>query len=85
MNDGAVTGSVVPNGSETVVGPHLTPREWTVLRLLADGWTAAAIARRLHLSERTIHKHLEHLYAKLSVSDRLSAVMRAQALGLLPR
>lgn len=54
-----------------------------VLHLLADGRTAAAIAHRLAISERTIHKHLEHLYGKLSVSDRLSAVLRAQFLGLL--
>lgn len=60
----------------------LTPREAAVLRLLADGLTAAAIARRLSVSERTIHKHLEHVYAKLSVSDRLSAVLLAQELKI---
>lgn len=63
--------------------PRLTPRELAVLRILADGWTAAAIAHRLSISERTIHKHLEHVYSKLCVSDRLSAVIRAQCLGLL--
>jgi DNA-binding CsgD family transcriptional regulator len=63
---------------------RMTPRELAVLALLADGLTAAAIARRLEIGERTVHKHLEHVYAKLRVTDRLSAVVRAQHAGLLP-
>jgi DNA-binding CsgD family transcriptional regulator len=63
---------------------NLTPREVTVLTLLADSLPAAAIGRRLGISPRTVHKHVEHLYRKLQVSDRLSAVLRAQAFGLLP-
>ena len=62
----------------------LTPRELSVLTLVADGLTAAATARRLVVAERTVHKHLERAYAKLGVSDRVSAVVRAQRLGLLP-
>jgi len=46
--------------------------------------TAAAVARRLVVAERTVHKHLERAYAKLGVSDRVSAVLRAQRLGILP-
>jgi Bacterial regulatory proteins, luxR family len=39
----------------------------------------------LGISSRTVHHHLEHIYRKLHVTDRLSAVLRAQALGrLLP-
>ena len=41
-----------------------------VLGLLAEGRTAAAIGRRLMISERTVHKHLEHVYATLGVTDR---------------
>ncbi|WP_214407096.1 helix-turn-helix transcriptional regulator [Pseudonocardia lacus] len=63
---------------------RMTPRELSVLALLADGLTAAAIARRLAIGERTVHKHLEHVYAKLRVTDRLSAVVRAQHQGLIP-
>ncbi|GAA5124556.1 response regulator transcription factor [Pseudonocardia adelaidensis] len=61
---------------------HLTPRELAVLGELADGLTAAAIGRKLLITERTVHKHLERL--KLGVGDRLAAVLRAQRLGLLP-
>ncbi|MGH3585867.1 MAG: response regulator transcription factor [Pseudonocardia sp.] len=63
---------------------HLTPREHAVLSQLADGLTAAAIGRRLLITERTVHKHLQRVYAKLGVCDRLGAVLRAQRLGLLP-
>jgi len=62
---------------------RLTPRELTVLGLLVEGLTAGAIGRRLAIGERTVQKHLEHAYTKLGVGDRLSAVLRAQHLGLL--
>ncbi len=65
-------------------GVRLTQREISVLGLLGDGLTADSIARRLGVSNRTVHKHLEHLYAKLDRSDRLSAVLQAQRLGILP-
>jgi DNA-binding CsgD family transcriptional regulator len=61
----------------------LTPRELAVLTLATEGLTAASIGRRLTIAERTVHKHLEHTYAKLGVADRLSAVLRAQRIGLL--
>jgi DNA-binding CsgD family transcriptional regulator len=64
--------------------PGITPRELAVLRLLADGLTAAAIGRRLTISPRTVHHHLERLYRKLGAGDRLAAVLNGQALGLLP-
>ncbi|MGP3968808.1 response regulator transcription factor [Streptomyces sp. 6N223] len=64
---------------------NLTPREITVLTLLADSLPATAIGRRLGISPRTVHKHVEHLYRKLKVTDRLSAVLRAQSFGLLPK
>jgi len=63
---------------------RLTAREVAVLALVADGHTAGAGARRLLIGERTVHKHLQHLYAKLGVTDRLSAVLTAQRLGILP-
>jgi ATP/maltotriose-dependent transcriptional regulator MalT len=61
----------------------LTRREQAVLQYLADGLTAEAIARRLSASPATVRKHLQNLYAKLGVSDRLGAVLRGLDLGLL--
>jgi DNA-binding CsgD family transcriptional regulator len=54
----------------------LTSREIQVLSLLAGGLANAEIARELALSERTVAKHLEHVYAKLGVPNRTAAVAR---------
>jgi len=61
----------------------LTTRERQVLELLASGMPASAMASRLSISPRTVHRHLSHIYCKLGSHDRLSAVMRAQDEGLL--
>ena len=61
----------------------LTPREVTVLSLCAEGRTLTNISRCLGLSPRTVDKHLENAYRKLRVRDRVSAVNRAVAGGLL--
>ena len=68
---------------DRVADRRLTEREFAVLTLLGSGLTAQAIARRLDTSPRTVHKHLEHLYRKLGVRDRLMAVQRARDAGLL--
>jgi DNA-binding CsgD family transcriptional regulator len=72
-------------GWPAVAEARLTARELTVLNLLAEGLTAAAIGRRLAISTRTVHKHLEHVYAKLGTGDRLTTVLRAEDAGLLRR
>ena len=67
-------------GHETA---SLTTREIEVLRLVAQGVLATSIASRLGLSPRTVHKHLGNIYRKLDAHDRLIAVRRAEAMGLL--
>ncbi|AWT46152.1 MULTISPECIES: helix-turn-helix transcriptional regulator [Streptomyces] len=62
----------------------ITAREAAVLALLSEGLTAYAIGRRLRIAERTVVKHKENLYKKLGVHDRVTAVNRARALGLVP-
>ncbi|MFI9818568.1 LuxR C-terminal-related transcriptional regulator [Saccharothrix variisporea] len=61
----------------------LTEREHKVLTVLAQGLTAEAIARRMDISPRTVHRHLQNVYRKLGTTDRLSTVLRAQSMGLL--
>lgn len=61
----------------------LTARELAVLDLMADGLIARAIAHRLGISPRTVGKHIENIYRKLDAHDRVNAVLRAQARGLL--
>ncbi len=57
--------------------PELTLRQWEVLRLVRDGHTNGQIARRLGLSEATVRKHLENVFARLGVTNRTAAVGRA--------
>lgn len=61
----------------------LTPRESEVLRLLAQGQTNREIAQTLVVSTGTVKVHVEHIIAKLGVSDRTQAAVRAVELGLL--
>lgn len=57
----------------------LTDREIHVLRLAALGRTNTAIAHALDVSPRTVAKHLQHIYRKLNVTSRASAVFTALA------
>jgi DNA-binding NarL/FixJ family response regulator len=68
---------------EQLVEP-LTVREAEVLRLLAEGLTNPEIAYHLQLSLATVKVHVGHIIAKLGVSDRTQAAVRAIHLGLLP-
>ena len=57
----------------------LTPRDRVILGLMGNGLTTTGIACKLVLSPRTVSKHQEHIYRKLAVSDRLTAVLKASA------
>lgn len=54
----------------------LTPREAEVLDWLAEGKTNPEIATILDISPRTVQKHLEHAFQKLSVENRSAAILR---------
>src|SRR5262252_327219 len=51
-------------------GPRLTRRELEVARLVADGLTNQAIARRLSVAPRTAEAHVENIRRKLQVRSR---------------
>ncbi len=61
----------------------LTPRELEVLRLLAEGLSNKAIARRLEISEHTVKFHTNAIMSKLGAQSRTEAVVRATRLGLI--
>jgi DNA-binding NarL/FixJ family response regulator len=63
---------------------ELTPREEEVLGLVAQGKTNQEIASSLSISRATAKVHVRHIIAKLGVSDRTQAVVRALELGLAP-
>jgi two-component system, NarL family, response regulator NreC len=61
----------------------LTGREVEVLRLIALGHTSVEIARKLHLSPRTVETHRANIYRKLEFDTRAEAVRYALRRGLL--
>jgi DNA-binding CsgD family transcriptional regulator len=48
----------------------LTPREHEIAELVTKGLTSREIAERLHLSERTVQNHVQHILTKLDLTNR---------------
>jgi DNA-binding NarL/FixJ family response regulator len=72
-----------PAGRARSGGPiGLTARETDVLALLAQGLQNKQIAGHLRISAKTVGNHIEHIYAKLGVTNRAGAAMRAMEHGL---
>jgi ATP/maltotriose-dependent transcriptional regulator MalT len=61
----------------------LTPREAEVLRLVAAGRTNRSVAAELHLSDKTVARHLSNIYRKLGLSSRAGATAWAYEHDLL--
>lgn len=61
----------------------LSAREKQVLQLVSQGLSNQQVADRLVISVRTVKKHLENVYGKLEVENRLQAVTRAREIHLL--
>jgi HD-GYP domain-containing protein (c-di-GMP phosphodiesterase class II) len=63
---------------------RLTPREVEILVHVAKGESNREMARRFTLSEKTVRNHVERIYAKLGVSNRIGASLYALEHGLVP-
>jgi DNA-binding NarL/FixJ family response regulator len=64
-------------------GNRLTHREMEVLRLVVEGKTNQGIGLNLGISEKTVEKYLEAVFAKLGVSSRVEAAVYAVREGLV--
>ncbi len=73
-------GHRVPRRSSWPAG--LTGREVEILRLVAQGASNRAIAAQLRIAEKTVRNHVEHIYAKVGVSNRTGASLFAITHGI---
>ena len=62
---------------------RLTPREWDCLRLTAQGFREADVARLMHIGQTTVRYHVDNVVEKLGAGNRTHAVAIAAQLGLL--
>jgi DNA-binding NarL/FixJ family response regulator len=62
---------------------ELTPRQLSILRLMASGVTNREIATKLYLSEATIKRETNSIFTKLNVGDRAQAVSEGYKRNLL--
>lgn len=72
-----------PNEATRANPSGLTPKEFTVLQLLAQGCSTAQLAHRLHRSPKTIDRHVCSLFEKLGVHSRAEAIAAAYARGIV--
>ena len=61
----------------------LTPREVDVLKYVSDGCTNGEIADNLAISVHTVKAHLEHLYYKFDVHNRVQLTIKAVQYGII--
>ena len=61
----------------------LTPREFEVLRLVAEGLHNREIAARLGVTEHTVKFHLGAIFGKLGATTRTEAVQKGLRLGVI--
>lgn len=62
---------------------RLTKRELEILALIVEGHSSKQVADMLFVSKRTVDFHLDNIYEKLHVTNRMQAMQRASRLGLL--
>ena len=63
---------------------NISPREYEVLVLMAQGMSNQEIASHLFLSLNTIKTHASNLFFKLDASRRTQAIEKAKSLALIP-
>ena len=65
----------------TETEPMLSDRQLEILRLIAEGFSNREIASRVYLSENTVKSHVQEIFRKLQVRNRVEAALRATQEG----
>ncbi len=75
--------AALPRGSAPAGSSRLSGRELEVLRLVAAGQSNREIAEHLTISQHTVARHVQNIFAKLGVSSRSAATAHAFEHGLV--
>ena len=73
-----------PSENTDIFIEDLTSMEKRILQLICSGKKRKDAADELHMSERTLSNHLQHIFEKLNVSSAVEAVTKAIQLGYIP-
>ena len=74
---------IAARAGRTASDVSLTQRETQILRLLAQGHTNREIGAKVHLSENTVKTHVQTIFGKLSVKNRVEAAVKAADSNLI--
>lgn len=66
---------IAGRSTEPMMASNLTPREWEVLTLIAQGHSDKEVASALCISTETAKSHVKSIYKKLQVSTRRAAAV----------
>jgi DNA-binding NarL/FixJ family response regulator len=69
--------------SEQAPANILTRREIEIIPLLAEGLSDSEIAARLYIAPVTVKKHLQNIYKKLNVKNRIEALKKNREIGII--
>jgi two-component system NarL family response regulator len=67
--------------TDVPVEPQLSKSQREILRLISQGYSNREIASRVHLSENTVKSHIQEIFRKLQVHNRVEAAIRATKEG----
>ena len=73
----------VQNASQEPSRPSLNPVQIQILRLISEGFSNREIAVQVHLSENTVKSHVQEIFHRLEVRNRVEAAIRATKEGLI--
>ena len=76
-------GDVLVERGRRIADIGLSRREIEIIRLSAEGLTAAKIAERLYLSVHTVNTHRQRIYAKMDVKNVSEMLHKASGLGII--
>ena len=71
------------NQTSEPAGPGFSSVQTRILRLISEGFSNREIAVQVHLSENTVKSHVQEIFHRLEVRNRVEAAIRATKDGLI--